>query len=375
MLFCIYSISDDQACSEQTTNHRQQESYRRDSQEKGYSIGKEDSLKRHWRKSSVGTKLSNGEWIQNNVQFTVMSYNVLADHLMKRHSNLYSQSIDVLEWNERWARILKEIEAYNPDILCCQEVQYSHFHTHFAPSLSALNFVGVYKKRTGEKEDGCAIFYKKDKFILEDISHLEYHQPYIQTLNRDNIALFAKFRPRHLPSHDKRYSHQQISDTAVKNNDDCTTCDSFVVATTHLLYNPKREDVRLAQIALMFAELDRFAFKSRIDLESSPPQSRQEYFYPCIVTGDFNTNPDSPAYSFVTNGHLAYAGLFSRLRGPILPMSLGVIDACQHLNTVLSRCSTLLTANSEQERLKDKSQLTNLIQCRTDAIFTHELSR
>ncbi len=36
--------------------------------------------------------------------------------------------------------------------------------------------------------------------------------------------------------------------------------DSFFVATTHLLYNPHRSDIRLAQLQVFFAELDRVAF-------------------------------------------------------------------------------------------------------------------
>jgi protein angel len=34
-----------------------------------------------------------------------------------------------------------------------------------------------------------------------------------------------------------------------------------VVATTHLLYNPKRHDVKLAQMQILLAEVERIAFK------------------------------------------------------------------------------------------------------------------
>ena len=37
----------------------------------------------------------------------------------------------------------------------------------------------------------------------------------------------------------------------------------ILVATTHLLYNPKRTDIRLAQSALLLAELDRVAVHHR----------------------------------------------------------------------------------------------------------------
>ena len=292
-----------------------------------------------------------------------MSYNVLSDDLMKRHRNLYNQTSDLLDWELRWERILKEIEQYSPDILCFQEVQCDHYTTHFIPNLSALNFVGLFKKRTGDKDDGCAIFYNKNKFILEDFAQVEYHQPYVNTLNRDNIALIGKFRPvKSYPIKDERDNH---INTGVNAN-----CDTFIVATTHLLYNPKRQDVRLAQIALLFAELDRFAFKSLYDLEIRPPRSRQEYFYPCILTGDFNLNPDSPIYNFITDGYIDYGTLSSDKNRSFLPISLGIADSCQHLGVILSRCQSFLTTNNANQ-----IEGTCIYSGRTEVIFSHEWLR
>ena len=59
---------------------------------------------------------------------------------------------------------------------------------------------------------------------------VEYYQPKGERpLNRDNIGLLAKFADRNRPEK------------------------LLCVATTHLLYNPRRVDVRLAQIAVMLA--------------------------------------------------------------------------------------------------------------------------
>lgn len=87
------------------------------------------------------------------------------------------------------------------------------------------------------RTDGCAIYYKRDTFNLVEYATVEFHQPNITILNRDNVAVIAKFSPRGNPEVE------------------------FVVATTHLLYNPRRQDVRLAQTQLLLAELDRMAFK------------------------------------------------------------------------------------------------------------------
>ena len=58
---------------------------------------------------------------------------------------------------------------------------------------------------------------------------MEYFQPNVRLLDRDNIALMVKFRTKS--------QRKQV----------------FVVATTHLLYNPNRQDVKLGQIALLMA--------------------------------------------------------------------------------------------------------------------------
>ena len=231
----------------------------------------EKSYQRNWQNTQLGDQIRDGH-SRRHTSFTVMSYNVLSDDLMKRHKELYSQSSDLLDWEKRWRRIIKEIEQHNPDILCFQEVQCDHYETDFISDLGSRNFVGLYKKRTGDKDDGCAIFYKKDKFILEDFAGVEYHQPYTKSLNRDNIGLIAKFCPVK-SNHTANKRGNKNGNGEVKHN-----YDTFVVATTHLLYNPKRDDVRLAQIALLFAELDHFAYKTEKDLKFRPPRSNQEYY-------------------------------------------------------------------------------------------------
>ena len=62
-------------------------------------------------------------------------------------------------------------------------------------------------------------------------------------LSRDNVALMVKLTP--VSKGQSRHHQRQSS--------------SVVVSTTHLLYNPKRDDVRLAQAVLMMAgELSTF---------------------------------------------------------------------------------------------------------------------
>lgn len=61
----------------------------------------------------------------------------------------------------------------------------------------------------------------------------------------------------------------------------------LIAATTHLLYNPKRADIKLAQTQVMLAEIERLAYK-----RTDPKTGRPEYL-PIIFTGDMNYSPES----------------------------------------------------------------------------------
>ena len=113
-----------------------------------------------------------------------------------------------------------------------QEEHLADFVTPFTQN--GYNF--LYKKRTHEKEDGLLLLYRQAKYSLVDHVKVEYYRPGIELLSRDNVGLVAKFQLKDDPS------------------------TQFVVATTHLLYNPKRNDVRLGQVQLLFAELEKMAF-------------------------------------------------------------------------------------------------------------------
>lgn len=106
----------------------------------------------------------------------------------------------------------------------------------FVSTFKTAGYDYIYKKRTNDKQDGLLLLYRADQLKLEDHAKVELYQPGVDVLNRDNVAIVAKFSLVESPR------------------------TNFVVSTTHLLYNPKRDDVRLAQTQLLFAELERIAF-------------------------------------------------------------------------------------------------------------------
>ncbi|XP_071996248.1 protein angel homolog 2 isoform X2 [Engystomops pustulosus] len=241
--------------------------------------------------------------------FTVMSYNILSQDLLEDNSGLYSHCRrPYLFWNYRLPNILRELQDMNADILCLQEVQEDHYEEQIKPRLEALGYACEYKSRTGTKPDGCAICFKSDKFKLKLVKPVEYFRRNIALLDRDNIGLVLMLQPE------------------TKQKDAPMIC----VANTHLLYNPRRGDIKLTQLAILLAEITRVA------------QVQDSRFYPIVLCGDFNSVPGSPLHRFIKEGTLHYEGMtIGKVSGqekytrgqrilsiPIWPQTLGINQQC-----------------------------------------------
>ena len=191
-----------------------------------------------------------------------------------------------------------------------------------------VGYEGIFKKRTGDKEDGCATFWKEDKFVFDKGRQVEYCVPETPVLNRDNVALLVLLTPNIEDLHHK-------SEFA-----------RLCIANTHLLYNPRRGDVKLAQSMLLMAEVEKFAFVKY------SVQTGEEMYYPILLCGDFNCLSMSHLYKFFVKGRLNYKGLPQRdisgqedgrygrklyMPRQIIPNSLGINDNCQYIRELRER--------------------------------------
>ncbi|XP_060070892.1 protein angel homolog 2-like isoform X2 [Ylistrum balloti] len=239
--------------------------------------------KRTWEWTTTGRQCLSGRLQHHGTDFTVMSYNVLAQNLLEDNMYLYYKSEEkYLQWNYRKHLLLREIQEHLPDILCLQEVNEEHYKSFFTPELAKLGYKGEYQKRTGDdKFDGCATFYKTSEFKMVKCSHLCYYRQF-RILDRDNVAMIMKLQP----------VNQQKHPTEV------------CVANTHLLFNPRRGDVKLAQIVLLLAEINK--------LTHTVTARGEETHIPTIVCGDFNLVPKSKLYKFLASGYIQFEGLLAK---------------------------------------------------------------
>ncbi|XP_051908121.1 protein angel homolog 2 isoform X2 [Hippocampus zosterae] len=252
------------------------------------------------------------------LDLSVMSYNILSQELLRANGYLYTHCPPAaLRWSYRLRNLLAELRHYDADVLCLQEVQEDHFENQIRPALHTQGYECVYKKRTGKKPDGCVVAFKTSRLCLLASKPVEFLRPGDALLDRDNVGLVVLLRPA---------------------GAGVDASDVLCVANTHLLYNPRRGDVKLAQLAILLAEIGRL---SRLSNGTA---------HPVLLCGDFNSTPWSPLATFLTNGRLDYRHLpistvsgqeyGSRgqrlLESPIWSPALGINQRCQYESTSAS---------------------------------------
>ncbi|EGT31089.1 hypothetical protein CAEBREN_22092 [Caenorhabditis brenneri] len=219
-------------------------------------------------------------------KFTICSYNVLCQKTVERTNYLYRHLTNephFLMWDHRWKGLQEELPTFNADILGLQEVQADHYHQHFEPFMKKHNYKGIYKQKFGtqQKDDGCAIFYRSEKFEKVAYEGVNYFVSDEAISNRENIAQILALR--------------------------ClATREVIIVANTHLLFNEERGDVKLAQLGILFAAINKMRTAFGVSSEF------RETIPPVIVMGDFNMEPNSQIYKFVVEGRLFVEGQFIR---------------------------------------------------------------
>ncbi|ALC41717.1 angel [Drosophila busckii] len=195
--------------------------------------------------------------------FKLLCYNVLAQDLLTEHIFLY-EKIDqqFLRWHKRLMNLQQELMKLDADIMCLQEMQYDHLPI-LVQQLSVYSkkrLEYLFKKKTGYRTDGCAIIYDSSKLQLLKQQSVELYDQKLPLLDRANVAQLAKFKLKHAGK-------------------------EFIVANTHLLFNPRRDDVRCAQLARLLKELCEF---------------REDTATPIVIMGDFNSMPNSTPIELIT---------------------------------------------------------------------------
>jgi CCR4-NOT transcription complex subunit 6 len=238
-------------------------------------------------------------------RFTVLSYNLLADLYASAEQFGYCPSW-ALHWPYRRSNLLRELLAYNADILCLQEVQSTHFTDFFAPELARAGYTAIFKRKTNEMYtrdtyaiDGCATFFKKKKFALVKKYEVEFNKAALSLaeslpseqkntalsrLLKDNVALIAVLEALVPPRIPKVAEHENNS-ASPRNVQ--SRRQLICIANTHIHSNPELSDIKLWQVHTLLKGLEKISASADI---------------PMLVAGDFNSVPGSAAHTLLVNG-------------------------------------------------------------------------
>ena len=253
----------------------------------------------------------------------VFSWNILCDKYATAQTYGYTPS-GALNWEYRKDCILEEIHARDADFLALQEVSTDAFKEDLSPNLAQSEYKGVHwpksrartmSEKDAQSVDGCAVFYKHNKFILLDKQLIEFasiainrpdmknqHDVFNRVMPKDNIAVICFFESR-------------------------LTGARFILVNVHLTWDSALADVKVIQTGIMMDHVTKLAEKyARMaavkdkkmivvpsdDGEAAPPQIEpgpsQEYRsnteIPLLVCGDFNSTEDSSVYDLMSKGRV-----------------------------------------------------------------------
>lgn len=213
-------------------------------------------------------------------KFIVLSYNILADYLANDHRSklYYHVPRHMMDWQWRKRNIIFELGLWSPDIMCFQEVD--RFR-ELEEELKLRGYHGIWKMRTGTAIDGCAVFWRRSRFKLLYEEAIEFNKLGL----RDNVAQICVLE---LMGQNNATITNAVPSSSEGSN-------KVVICNIHVLYNPKRGDIKLGQV--------------RILLGKARAVSAIWNDAPVVLCGDFNCTPKSPLYNFICEQKLDLSGL------------------------------------------------------------------
>ncbi|KAG5249140.1 carbon catabolite repressor protein [Salix suchowensis] len=263
------------------------------------------------------------------VRFSLVSYNILAQVYVKSSVFPHSPS-PCRKWKARSEAILTVLKNLGTDFLCLQELD--EYDSFYKKNIESYGYSSIYIQRSGQKRDGCGIFYKPDcaDLLLEE--RIEYND-LVDAIQDDSIL------------HDDKHGDTQANgdeNSEVKNgssskstlkdsgdpNDprvrlkrDCVgimaafrlkdTFHHVIVANTHIYWDPEWADVKLAQAKYLLSRLAQFKELVSEKYECMPS---------VILAGDFNSTPGDKVYEYLVSGNSSSASLVDCLDGLPIPL-------------------------------------------------------
>ncbi|XP_058086944.1 carbon catabolite repressor protein 4 homolog 4 [Magnolia sinica] len=244
----------------------------------------------------------------NSSAFRVVSYNILAQVYVK--SSLFPHSPSpCLKWKARSQSILTVLNSLDADFLCIQELD--EYDTFYKGKMESQGYSSIYIQRSGQKRDGCGIFYKPNsaELMLEEL--IQYNdlvksvEDETECGNKPSDPVDIENRKATsigLPQKDDLNDRGDPNDPRVRLKRDCVGIMAafklngphhlVIVANTHIYWDPEWADVKLAQVKYLLQRLSQFKAMVSNKFNCTPS---------VIVAGDFNSTPEDTVYQYLVS--------------------------------------------------------------------------
>ncbi|TRY98376.1 hypothetical protein DNTS_021798 [Danionella cerebrum] len=241
--------------------------------------------------------------------FSVMCYNVLCDKYATRQLYGYCPSW-ALNWEYRKKSIMQEIFSCSADIISLQEVETEQYYNYFLVELKEHGYEGFFSPKSRARTmsesdrkhvDGCAVFYKTEKFSLVQKHTVEFNQLAMansegseamlnRVMTKDNIGVAVLLELR-----------KEMMEQSVGKSLHGMEKQLLLVANAHMHWDPEYSDVKLVQTMMFLSEVKNIVDKATRSLKLSSV-SGEPNAIPLVLCADLNSLPDSGVVEYLSTG-------------------------------------------------------------------------
>ncbi|KAL6610035.1 hypothetical protein ACP70R_040004 [Stipagrostis hirtigluma subsp. patula] len=165
-------------------------------------------------------------------------------------------------WKSRSKAVLTELKSFDADLMCIQELD--EYDTFYKKNMENSGYSSIYIQRSGDKRDGCGIFYKPKSAELVQKESIHYNDlvgKYAPTDHVDNVSSNNSSPEEETNAKTDNNKHGDLNDP-------------------HL--DPELIDVKLAQAKYLLSRVSQFERLVSNKFNCKPS---------VIIAGDFNSTP------------------------------------------------------------------------------------
>ncbi|XP_052155907.1 carbon catabolite repressor protein 4 homolog 4-like [Oryza glaberrima] len=238
-------------------------------------------------------------------QFRLVSYNILAQVYVKSAFFPHSPSA-CLKWKTRSKAVLSELKSFEADLMCIQELD--EYDTFYKKNMENSGYSSIYIQRSGDKRDGCGIFYKPKSMELVQKEVLHYNDLVEKYVHTDHVNSDTSNNSSPTEEASKKVDNNKHGDpndprfrlkrdcvgllAAFKLNDPCDHI--LIMANTHIYWDPEWIDVKLAQAKYLLSRVTQFEKLISNKFNCKPS---------VMIAGDFNSTPGDKVYNYLVSAN------------------------------------------------------------------------